>query len=179
MPPRPLLAPLVVPSPLAPQLLRLLSSWLSHQFFSCHRVPSGGRSLRATSCSSCCAVASHSSALAYLVRLVVASPLLTLLHPLSGFSASCCANASRSAIHKPFSVCAQTLRPWFCVHAHNTHSSCFNFLTGGHFFGKIRAPAMKLYQTIVPPSHSFFSDRMGLRLLRDSCEDGFKSLLSH
>ena len=46
-------------------------------------------------------------------------------------SASCCPVVSCSAPCRPFSVCAQTWRPWFCscVRANNTHSSLFSFLS--------------------------------------------------
>jgi hypothetical protein len=83
-PPVPL--PLITPPPLTVPLLCLLSGWLSHHFLSCCHFPST------------CTSTYHCAPLAPLVRLIVASPLVTPpLPPVACASASHCAAASHRA----------------------------------------------------------------------------------
>jgi hypothetical protein len=78
--------PLIALPPLTAPLLRLLSGWLSRHFSSRRHLPST------------CASTSHHTPLAPLVRLVVASPLITPPPPpVACASASHCAAASHSA----------------------------------------------------------------------------------
>jgi hypothetical protein len=67
--------PLIAPPPLTAPLSSLLSGWLLHHLSSRHRLPPA-----CTSASQCTAT-SHCTPLARLVRLVVASPLITPMPP--------------------------------------------------------------------------------------------------